>query len=103
MIIIFTTATNRKQAIKIGDKLLREKTIACYNLVPIQSKYWWKGKIISDNEFLLLLKAPEQNYKKVEKTILENSIYETPEVIAIKPSKVTNKYLDWLNDITDKY
>ena len=103
MILIFTTATNRKQAVEIGDKLLREKTIACYNLVPIQSKYWWKGKIISDNEFLLLLKAPEQNYKKVEKTILENSIYETPEVIAIKPSKVNNKYLDWLNALTDKY
>src|SRR3989344_7594878 len=102
MIIIFTTATNRKQAVEIGDKLLREKTIACYNLVPIQSKYWWKGKTVEDNEILMLIKTRKENFRRVEKTILENSIYETPEVIAIKPSKVNNKYLDWLNALIDK-
>ena len=45
MILIFTTLNKKEAAEKIGKELLRKRIIACYNLLPVESAYWWKGKI----------------------------------------------------------
>lgn len=98
MILILSTFSNKEEARKIGKGLLKQKLIACYNLTPVESAYWWKGKIEEANEILMIMKT-SKNFGEVEKFIIEHHSYETPEIIAIKPSSVTEKYLKWTKDL----
>ena len=96
MIVIFTTLNKKDKALKIGMGLLRAKLIACFNLFPVTSAYWWKGKIISEKETMMILKTKVQNYKKIESYIKKHSDYEIPEVVTVKPSQVSKPYLKWI-------
>lgn len=96
MILIFTTFHKKGDAQKIGKALLAQRLIGCYNLFPIESAYWWKGKIENDKEILMILKTKAANFKKIESYIHKHSGYEVPEITAVKASQVNRPYLDWL-------
>ena len=51
MILVLTTFQKKSEAVKIGKDLLKKRVIACYNLIPVESVYWWKGKIEEAKEF----------------------------------------------------
>lgn len=97
MIIIITTLHKKQDAHKIGKGLLKERIIVCYNLYPIESAYWWKGKILDETETLMIMKTKKNNFKKAEEYIKDHSGYEVPEVIALDVAKVNTPYLNWLN------
>ena len=98
MIIVLTATDNKLIAIKIGNILLKQKLIACYNLIPVKSAYWWKGKIKSSKEYLLILKSLEKNFKAIEDTIKKLSSYNTPEIVSVKTHTVNKKYFKWLEN-----
>lgn len=97
MIIVLTTTATKKDAERIADLLLEKKMAACVQILPITSKYRWKGGIESAGEFLCLIKTKDYMYGKVEKAIKEIHKYENPEIAAIHVSKVSQDYLAWLN------
>lgn len=97
MIFIYSTFPSKKDANEIGEKLLREKLAACVNIFPIDSIYSWQKKIVKDNEFAAIIKTKQENFKKVERFILENHSYDTPCILEIPIGRVTKKYLEWLN------
>ena len=99
MILILSTFPNKKKAHETGTKLLENKLIACYTLSSVQSGYWWKGKIERANEVLMIIKT-NKKFDEIEKFIMDNHDYDTPEIISIEPKNVNNKYLKWLKDIT---
>jgi len=78
--------------------LLREKLIACANIVgSVNSLYWWKGKIEESREFLVLMKTRENLFEKLAQKVKELHSYEVPEVIALPLVKGLPAYLSWLN------
>ena len=100
MIIVFTTIASKATAYKIGRKLLELRLIACYNLTEVESSYWWEGEIKMGSEALMILKTKEENFEKVESFLKENSGYEVPEIVSVKPEKVNQPYLDWIQKET---
>ena len=100
MIIVVTTIHKKEDAVKIGKGLLKERFIACYNLFPVESAYWWKGNIEEENETLIFIKTRKENFEKVEGYIKTHSGYEVPEVIGITPDKVNSPYLKWIIEET---
>lgn len=100
MVLIITTIHKKQDAIDIGNGLLKAKLIACYNLFPVESAYWWKGKILSEKETMMILKTKDSNFKKIQDHMKKHSGYEVPEVIAIKPSQVNKPYLNWIKKET---
>jgi len=97
VLLIFITIHKKEDAQKIGRGLLEKRLIACYNLAPVESAYWWKGKIEEGSEVLMILKTNQNNFDKIETYIKKHSGYEVPEVVGIKPQKVNLPYLDWVN------
>ncbi len=100
MILIFATVENKEKAKEVSRSLLEKRLIACANLFPIESSYWWEGKIAQSEEILMILKAPDKNQLKIEEFINQNSGYDTPEIVSVQADKVNQKYLDWLNKET---
>lgn len=95
MISIFTTCASKKEASKIADILLKEKLIACANFWPVESRYWWKGKLESGKEYALLMKGEDKRGKEIVKTIEKNHSYEVPG-ISIEKFKGSKKTLRWI-------
>jgi len=96
MIFIYSTFPNKKEARRIGERLVKNKLVACVNIFPIESIYLWRNKIIKDKEFVAIIKTKKENFDKVEKFILENHSYDTPCIIEIPLGRITKKYLSWL-------
>ena len=102
MIFVYSTFPSKKEAQKIGDKLIQKKLAACLNIFTIESVYSWREKVVRDKEFAAIIKTKKGNFKKIEKFILENHSYNTPCILEIPVSRVTKNYLKWLNETTSK-
>jgi len=95
--IVLVTAPDLKTARVLARAALSAKLIACANLVPeVESHYWWRGKIESGAEVLLVLKTQKSKLAALEKMILAKHPYDTPEFLVLSLSAGGRKYLDWL-------
>jgi periplasmic divalent cation tolerance protein len=100
--MVLITAPDLKTARALAKAALQKKLIACANLLPkIESHYWWKNKIESSAEVLLILKTTKARLPALEKLILEKHPYDTPEFLALPLIAGSNKYLDWLTTSCD--
>ena len=102
-IIIFVTAKDVKQAQKIADGLLKDKLVACANVVAgVKSLFWWQGKVDTAKEALLILKTKKSLFKKVAAKVKALHSYETPEIIALPIVGGSGDYLKWINASVQK-
>jgi len=99
---VLVTAPDLKTARKLAKAALRARLIACANLVPkIESHYRWQGCIESGNEVLMILKSTTTRLAALEKFILANHPYDTPEILVLPLEAGTKKYLEWLGQSCD--
>jgi len=97
--IVFMTASNREEAVKIVRTLLKERLIACGNIVDsVLSFFWWKGKIEEEKEVLVIMKSHEKLFKKLSKRVTELHSYDVPEILALPIVDGSPSYLDWMKD-----
>ena len=95
--LVLVTAPDLKTARAVVKAALQAKLIACANLLPkVESHYWWRGKIESGAEVLLLLKTTKSKLTALEKLIAARHPYDTPEFLVLPLSAGSRKYLDWL-------
>jgi len=96
-VVVFVMVSDEKEATKIVRNLLKDRLIACANIVgPVSSLFWWKGKIDKANEFLVIMKSRKNLFKKLSERVKELHSYEVPEVIALPVIEGLPSYLNWL-------
>lgn len=94
---VSTAYSNKEDALKISDMLVKEKLCACTQIIgPINSIYWWDDKINNTEEWLCLIKSNKILYSKIEKFLKKSHPYKVPEIICIDIKKGSKEYLDWL-------
>jgi periplasmic divalent cation tolerance protein len=96
-LIVFVTAADKRQALKIAKVAVESRLAACVNVLPgIRSIYRWKGKVIVGQEVLVMLKTTDERYRALEKLILRLHSYQVPEVIALQIKRGSTQYLGWV-------
>lgn len=101
VVIVMVTASNQDEAVKIADQVVRSRLAACVSMIPsIHSTYWWEGKIINDQESLLLIKTTSDKFNFLEETIRQIHSYKVPEIIAVPIIKGFLPYLEWVHKET---
>ena len=94
---ILVTAPDVKVARRLARGALRARLVACANLIPkIESHYWWKECIEASAEVLILFKTTKGRLAKLEKFILAEHPYDTPEFVVLPLASGTPRYLDWI-------
>ncbi|HXF11380.1 MAG TPA: divalent-cation tolerance protein CutA [Desulfuromonadaceae bacterium] len=97
--LVLVTAPDLKTARRLAKAALKAKLIACANLVPkIESHYRWKGKIESGAEILMFIKTKRSKLVALEKLILAQHPYDTPEFLVLTLKAGAKKYLTWLGE-----
>jgi periplasmic divalent cation tolerance protein len=100
MRIVFCTCP-QESADNIADAILQDRLAACVNILPeVKSKYWWKGKLNTDSESLLIIKTRDDLVEKLVTKIKEIHPYEVPEVIAFEIKGGNADYLRWIGEET---
>ena len=95
--IVLSTAPDLKTARALARAALQARLIGCANLIPkIESHYWWQGKIESGAEVLLVLKTQKSKLAALEKLVLAQHPYDTPEFLVLPLRAGSGKYLAWL-------
>lgn len=98
-IVVFVMASSKDEAATIADVLLKEKAVACVNIMPgVESRYWWEGKLQSAAEVLLIAKTTREAFPKVEALAKAHHSYQVPEIIALPIVDGHAPYLAWLKD-----
>lgn len=99
---IVTTVETEEQANLISRELIARRQAACVNIVPgVRSVYRWQGKIVSDQEFLLIAKTRESEFEAVAETIRELHTYDVPEILTFDVGRGDETFLDWIFASTD--
>ncbi|MGV8168715.1 MAG: divalent-cation tolerance protein CutA [Candidatus Nanoarchaeia archaeon] len=98
-IIVYVTHSNMNEAQKVASHLLQKKLIACANFFPINSSYWWKGKVENSKEIVSLLKTKKENWIKLKSEIKKIHPYETPCIMKINV-EANKDYESWINKET---
>lgn len=82
----------------LARKLVEHKLAACVNLANVDSVYSWKGKIVEDEEMLLLIKTHSSLHNDITSFILSNHPYTVPEIISVPIDHGHPAYLSWIHD-----
>ena len=99
-VIIKTTCASKQEARHIGNILVKERLAACVQLNEIESIYFWKDEICSDNETLLTIKTKKELFSKIQSIILELHSYDVPEIVEIEISNISEDYLNFIKENT---
>ena len=95
MTLVYITCKNKKEAEKISKHLLVKRLIACANIFPIKTMYWWNNKIINDKENVIIAKTSNKNFKKLEIEVKKIHSYEIPCILKLD-AIANEEYEDWV-------
>lgn len=84
---------------RIARQVLEERLVACVNVVSgVKSLYWWKDQLQSDEESMLVIKTPSENFARLEARLLEIHPYTVPEVLALDVVDGSRSYISWVRE-----
>lgn len=97
--VIFITASNKKEADRIAQELIKGRLAACVNILEdVHSLFWWQGKVERAREALLVVKTKKAQVNKLIKKVKLLHSYEVPEIIELPIISGNKKYLKWIDE-----
>jgi periplasmic divalent cation tolerance protein len=98
-IVVFMTARDAVEARRIAEQLVNSHLAACVQIFPeIESIYRWNNEVQREQEVLILAKTSADKFAELEKSVRAVHSYETPEIIAVPASQISEPYRAWLNE-----
>ena len=97
MTLIYITCKDEEEAVKISKHLLEKRLIACSNMHPIRSMYWWNDKIQDEKEVVIIAKTKNKNYEKIKAEVSKLHSYDVPCILKID-AQANEKYDKWVDE-----
>jgi periplasmic divalent cation tolerance protein len=99
--LVLSTAGTEEEAQRIARALVEDRLAACVNIAPkITSVYRWKGTVLTETEWLLLIKTRAELFPRVQETVRRLHSYELPELLLVLIAGGEDNYLCWLGEGT---
>ena len=97
-IAVFITAPNKDEASRLADLLVERNLAACVQILPTMlSVYRWQGKVERQEEVLLIAKTFAAKFAELEREVRAVHSYETPEIVAVPLTAISEPYRQWLS------
>lgn len=96
MRLVLTAYPSDAAAGRAVTSVLERRLAACANVLPIESRYWWKGKLESAPESLVLFKTVPKRVGALLAFLEGSHPYETPEIVEVDVPRVNARYLAYL-------
>lgn len=100
---IYVTCATEDEARTIAHSLLKDRLVACVNILPvIQSLYWWNDAMQDDRETAFFAKTTEENMDKVIERVKKLHSYDCPCIVSLPIKKGNPDFLKWIVDTVEK-
>ncbi|MEK6672620.1 MAG: divalent-cation tolerance protein CutA [Nitrospirota bacterium] len=100
-IVVFITAPNEEEAVRIARALVESSIAGCVNIIRgLRSIYRWQGKIEDDSEVLMVIKTRKSLFGSLSQKVKELHSYSVPEIIALPIVEGSADYMRWLEEVT---
>ncbi|MBI4432942.1 MAG: divalent-cation tolerance protein CutA [Candidatus Omnitrophica bacterium] len=95
--LLLTTAPNSRMGKRLAEGLVQNRLAACVTILKgALSVYRWGGKVEKTAEVQLLIKTTARKSAAVRRWIEEHHSYEVPEIISLRVSAGSARYLSWI-------
>ena len=95
--IVYITAGDKTEALRIGRALVAERLVACANILgESTSLYWWDDKVNEEPETVLIAKTQQSLVDAVIARVKELHSYDCPCVVSWPITSANPDYLDWI-------
>jgi periplasmic divalent cation tolerance protein len=95
-VFVYITTKDFDEARGLARHLLEKKLIACANIFPVRSLFWWENRIEECNEFVVIAKTKAEKFKELKEEILRVHSYELPCVCSFVVEEGLRGFLDWI-------
>ena len=95
--LIYVTASNRDEALKLARILVESRLVACANVLDgATSLYWWDGKVQEDREAVMIAKTRTDLVDAVILRVKAEHSYACPCVVAMPIAAGNPDFLAWI-------
>ena len=95
--LVYITCKDRLQALEIGRAVVADRLAACANVLDgMTSLYHWEGKLVEDNECVLILKSQEKHFQALSARVKALHSYAIPCILSLPLEDGNADYLRWL-------
>lgn len=96
MFLAWTTVATRAEADRLAAQAIASGLAVCVQIDgPIISHYRWQGEVERSEEYRLLFKGLPGQLAALERQVLQEHPYATPEWLVVRAESVGEKYLSW--------
>jgi periplasmic divalent cation tolerance protein len=96
MFVACTTVARREDADRLAASAVTQRLAACVQIDgPVTSHFVWEGRQSAEQEFRLSFKVVPEGLAALERHVLKEHPYDTPEWIVLRAEHVGEKYLSW--------
>ena len=96
-LLVYTTFPDAASALDIGEALVRERLIACINILPgMRSVYSWKGVVERGEEAAAILKSREGLADALSAALKARHPYETPIILHLPVTGADAETAAWI-------
>ena len=98
--VVLVTCGSIKEGRRIARGVVGKRLAACVNIgtAKVESVYWWKGKVETAKEFLLVMKTTASRLVELEKEVKRSHSYDVPEFVVLEVSGGSSDYLRWVEE-----
>lgn len=98
--LVFTTVGSVEDAKRLSRLLVEERLAACVSVTSVASTYRWEGRLVEEDERLLLIKTAPARVAALRERLLAEHPYEVPELLVLDATEVPEAYASWLEEST---
>jgi periplasmic divalent cation tolerance protein len=102
MRVVLTTYPSRDRAMRAIDGALVRRLAACGNVIAVESRYWWKGRVTTEPEALVVFKTVPERVEALFRFLAERHPYEVPEIVELDVPRAGASYLSYLTSVLER-
>jgi periplasmic divalent cation tolerance protein len=98
---VSTTTDSKEAAAELARSAVEARLAACGQVVgPIDSVYWWEGKVDTAAEWLVVFKTTTDRSDRLVEHLRSRHSYDVPEIIITPITGGDPAYLSWVRKET---
>jgi periplasmic divalent cation tolerance protein len=100
-LVFYITHPDEATAKKVTDRLLEQRLVACANIFPITSAYWWERALQRAGEWVSLVKTRPELEERVVEAVEAIHPYEVPCIMRFEV-RANAAYEAWIRAETEQ-
>lgn len=94
--MVYMTAKDEADGLRMGRELVRERLVACANVLPVRSVYRWQGDVVEEAEAVVIMKTRRSLVPRVMARARELHTYRVPCLVTYRMEGALDDYAKWM-------